>query len=106
MTSKIVMVRYKTKPDRAGENVEYIEKVFAELRQRSPAGLRYASFKLSDGVSFVHIAAIDSTDGSNPLTESAAFQSFLAGIKERCEEQPAAIELTAIGSYRLFDEQA
>jgi hypothetical protein len=103
MASKIVMVRYKTKPDRAGENVQYIEKVFAELRQKSPAGVRYASFKLSDGVSFVHIAAIDTADGSNPLTQSAAFQSFLAGIKERCEEQPAAVELSAIGSYRLFD---
>ena len=54
-------------------------------------------------MSFVHIAAIDTADGSNPLTQSAAFQSFLAGIKERCEEQPAAIELTAVGSYRLFD---
>ena len=103
MASKIVMVRYKTKPDRAGENAQYIEKVFAELRQTSPAGLRYASFKLSDGVSFVHIAAIDTADGSNPLTQSAAFQSFLVGIKERCEEQPVATDLTAIGSYRFLD---
>ena len=103
MASKIVMVRYKTKPNRAGENAQYIEKVFAELRQRSPAGLRYASFKLNDGVSFVHIAAIDTTDGSNPLTQSAAFQSFLVGIKERCEEQPVATDLTAIGSYRFLD---
>ena len=103
MASKIVMVRYKTKPDRAGENAQYIEKVFAELRQRSPAGLRYVSFKLSDGVSFMHIAAIDTADGSNPLTQSAAFQSFLTGIKQRCEEQPVAVELNAVGSYRLFD---
>jgi hypothetical protein len=103
MAMKVVMVRYKTKPDRAAENAQYVEKVFAELRQSSPAGLRYASFKLDDGVSFVHIAAIDTTDGSNPLTQSAAFKSFLGGIKERCEEQPVAVELSAVGSYRLFD---
>ena len=103
MAMKVVMVRYKTKPERAAENAQYVEKVFAELRQSSPAGLRYASFKLGDGVSFVHIAAIDTTDGSNPLTQSAAFKSFLAGIKDRCEEPPVATDMTAIGSYRLLD---
>jgi hypothetical protein len=99
---KTVMVRYKTKPDRAHENEQYIEKVFQELQKSRPEGVRYASFKLSDGVSFVHIAAIDTADGNNPLTQSAAFKSFQAGIKDRCEEQPVATDLMEIGSYRFF----
>jgi hypothetical protein len=99
---KKIMVRYKTKPDRAHENEQYIEKVFQELQKSRPEGLRYASFKLSDGVSFVHIAFTESTDGNNPLTQSAAFKSFQAGIKDRCEEQPVATDLTEIGSYRFF----
>jgi hypothetical protein len=99
---KRIMVRYKTKPDRAHENEQYIEKVFQELQKSRPEGVRYASFKLSDGVSFVHIAAIDTADGNNPLTQSAAFKSFQAGIKDRCEEQPVATDLTEIGSYRFF----
>jgi SnoaL-like polyketide cyclase len=99
---KRVMVRYKTKPDRAGENQQYIEKVFQELRENGPEGLRYASFKLSDGVTFVHVASIETADGNNPLAQSAAFRSFQAGIKDRCEEQPVATDLTEIGSYRLF----
>jgi hypothetical protein len=99
---KRVMVRYKTKPDRARENEQYIEKVFQELQQSSPDGLRYATFKLSDGVSFVHIASIETADGHNPLAQSAAFKSFQAGIKDRCEEEPVATELTEIGSYRFF----
>jgi len=102
VATKTIMVRYKTKPDRADENVKYIEKVFEELRRNVPAGVRYACFKLSDGVSFMHIASIETADGSNPLTQSAAFKSFQAAIKDRCEEQPVATDLTAIGSYRFL----
>jgi hypothetical protein len=102
MAMTMIMVRYKTKPDRAGENVRYIDQVFEELEKNRPAGLRYASFKLEDGVSFVHIASVETADGSNPLTQTAAFKSFVAGIKDRCEEPPVVTDLTAIGSYRLF----
>ncbi|HEY6257666.1 MAG TPA: hypothetical protein VIY51_17935 [Xanthobacteraceae bacterium] len=99
---KRVMVRYKTKPDRARENEQLIESVFQELQLSRPEGFRYASFKLGDGVSFVHISCIETADGSNPLTQSAAFKSFQAGIKDRCEEQPVATDVSEIGSYRLF----
>lgn len=98
---KRVMVRYKVKPDRAAENEAYIAGVFAQLRREQPAGLRYASFKLEDGASFVHIAAIDTADGSNPLIQLAAFQAFTAGIKDRCAEPPVAVALTELGSYRF-----
>ena len=100
---KHVMVQYKVKADRAAENQQYIEKVFAELKQNGPAGLHYASFKREDGVSFVHIAAIDTQDGTNPLAETAAFKAFQEGIRDRCEEPPVAVDLDAIGSYQFFN---
>lgn len=99
---KMIMVRYKTKPDSAAENTQLVENVFEDLRKQNPNGVRYASFRLADGVTFVHIASIETADGSNPLTQSAAFKMFQAGIKDRCEEQPIASDLTMIGSYRLF----
>lgn len=98
---KRVMVRYKVKADRAEENRQYIEKVFEELKQSSPDGLHYASFKQSDGVSFVHIASFDPAVG-NPLSQSAAFKSFTADIQDRCEEAPVQYELEEIGSYHFF----
>lgn len=98
---KRVMVRYKVKPDRAGENEEFIRKVFEELQSNSPEGLRYASFKLDDGVSFVHLASIE-TDQGNPLAETSAFKAFQAEIKDRCDEPPVAVELHEIGDYRVF----
>ena len=100
---KRVMVRYKVKPDKAGENEAFIKKVFEELEATGPDGLRYASFKLADGVSFVHIASIETADGSNPLQATAAFKTFQENIKDRCDEPPAAVELDAIGSYRMLE---
>lgn len=100
---KRVMVRYKVKADKAAENESFIRKVFAELKANGPDGLRYASFTLDDGVSFVHIASIESPDG-NPLQQSAAFKAFQAGIKDRCEEPPVAVQMNEIDSYRFFGE--
>jgi hypothetical protein len=101
---KRTMVRYKVKADRAAENERYIARVFEQLERERPVGIRYASFKLEDGVSFVHIASHDSTDDRNPLTELSAFKAFAAGVKDRCDEPPVAVEMHEIGSYRFFDK--
>ena len=100
-----VLVRYKVKPERAAENEELVRAVYAELRERQPAGLRYATFKLEDGVSFVHLAEHD--EGlSDQLTQLAAFERFQDGIAERCDEPPVVKTLTAVGSYRLFSDDS
>ena len=101
---KYVMVRYKVKADRAAENERDIAAVFAQLERERPAGLHYATFKLDDGVSFVHLAATDRADGSNPLTALAAFGEFTAHLRERCEEPPVATVVDRIGGYRLFGD--
>lgn len=94
------MVRYTVKPECADDNVRRIEAVFAQLDRERPDGIRYASFKLSDGVSFVHVASVEAEP--NPLTALAAFKEFVGTIKERCVEPPVTSELEAIGSYRLL----
>src|ERR1051325_6987279 len=88
---RTVMVRYKTKEGRADENEALIRAVFAELRTRAPGGLRYASYRLPDGVSFVHIAKVD-TAGDNPLTSLPAFKAFQSEIEDRCVEQPVVTD--------------
>lgn len=95
-----VIVRYTVKPDRAEENELLVRAVYDELHRTEPAGLSYATLKLDDGISFVHIAATE--DGQNPLAEVAAFKQFQQGIAERCDEPPVVSELAAIGSYRMF----
>jgi len=99
---KRVIVQYKVHADKANENKDYVRKVYEDLKANSPAGLRYATFVQEDGVSFVHIASIETADGTNPLTESGAFKSFQEGIKDRCEIPPHAIEIEEVGSYQFF----
>ena len=96
------IVRYKVKADRADENRDYIQKVFRQLDENKPEGLRYVSFNLDDGLSFVHIAVVEAADGKNPLSDTTAFQDFVSGIKDRCDEPPVATKANIVGSYRLF----
>jgi hypothetical protein len=100
-----VMVRYKVKPGRASENEGYIARVFEQLADERPEGVRYAVFKLDDGVSFVHIAASEAEKGRNPLTELSAFKAFTADIRDRCAEPPSTTDLREmVGSYRFLGD--
>jgi len=99
---KRVMVSYKVKADRVEENERYVRAVFAQLEREQPTGIRYATFKADDGVSFTHIASVETADGSNPLVALAAFKEFTAQIKDRCESPPSTVTLTEVGCYRVF----
>ena len=95
-----VIVRYRVKPDQVADNEQLVRAVYEELRETQPDGLRYATFKQDDGVSFVHLAVTDDGVG-NPLAQVAAFARFQEGIAERCDEQPVVTELSEVGSYRF-----
>ncbi len=96
--STTTVIRYRTKPERADENQKLIEDVFAELAERRPAGLRYASYRQGDGTSFMHVVTVDG-DAPNPLVGLDAFGRFQADIAARCDEQPVATDATVVGSY-------
>jgi hypothetical protein len=96
-----IMVRYEVKPERVAENEQLIRAVYEELQSTTPAGLRYATFRLEDGVSFVHLAA-NETGGASPLRGVAAFQRFQQDVGERCVEPPTSVELHEIGSFRFW----
>ena len=96
---KRVMVRYTVKPGRAAENERYIEQVFAELARVAPAGVQYETFKLDDGVTFVHLYAHEGEAGAGLLPTLPAFQAFRAGLNERCEVGPVRTPLHEVGAY-------
>lgn len=101
---KHLMVRYRLKPERVSENEGLVRAVYEELDRAQPVGFDYATFKLNDGVSFVHLASHQ--DADNPLQRIEAFQRFQEHIRERCDEPPAVAELEQIGSYRFGKEQS
>ena len=97
---KRVMVRYRVKQDQVTTNEHLVRNVYEELARTRPEGIRYGTFKLDDGVTFVHLA-VHAED--NPLRQVEAFQRFQEGIRDRCDEPPIVVELEEIGSYRLME---
>jgi len=97
---KTTVVRYQTKPERAGENQRLIEAVFAELNEREPEGFTYKVFRLDDGVSFIHIVIEHDIDEPESLQAVEAFQAFVAEIADRCDIPPVATGAQIVGGYR------
>jgi len=99
-----LMVSYTVKQGYAEGNEELIRAVYSELHEQAPEGLRYATFRLEDGLSFVHLAQVEGE--VNPLSVLPAFRAFTAGIGERTEAPPQSSPLAEVGSYRLFTPTA
>ena len=99
-----IMVRYTVKADRVAENEALVRAVYEELDRTRPEGLRYATFRLEDGVSFVHVASVETTDGRNPLSQVAAFARFQDHIRDRVVGDPIVSGLDEIGAYRMLGE--
>jgi hypothetical protein len=102
---RTVVVRYETKPDRADENQLLVEKVFAELAERRPDNFSYVTFRLEDGVSFVHVI-VENGDGSNATSHAdiPAFTEFTRDIADRCVVQPVARGAHIVGSHRFLPD--
>ena len=94
---RTVMVRYRVKPEHVASNEQAVRRVYEELAQARPEGFRYATFKLDDGVSFVHFAFQEGE--RSPLADVDAFRRFQDGIGERCDEPPALSHLEQVGSF-------
>ena len=93
-----VIVRYRVKPDRVDENEKLVRAVYEELDRTKPEGLRYATLRLDDGVSLVHLS--ESEADTSPLTEVPAFKAFQKEIADRTEEEgPVVTEVEVVGSY-------
>lgn len=95
--SKNVIVRYRTRPEAAEENARLVQDVFAALAEVGPDDFRYATYRLADGVTFVHVASLAGTE--NPLTTLPAFAEFQRDLAQRCVEQPAPADASVVGSY-------
>jgi hypothetical protein len=92
-------VRYRVRPDRVAENERLVGQVYAALAEARPAGLRYATIKLADGVTFMHQMSAETPEANEVLRQLPPFKAFTAGIKERCAELPVTEEVVEVGRY-------
>lgn len=94
-----LMVTSKVKEENVADAEAAIGEFFLALEQASP-DVRYASTKLSDGVTFV--AYLEMEPGQeHPLRTFPAYVEMLEKFKPW--QEPATVaHMTVIGSYRLF----
>jgi hypothetical protein len=97
---KATVVRYQAKAERADDNQQLIEAVFADLAEREPEGFTYKVFRLEDGVSFIHVVIEHDVDAPDSLQDVPAFRAFVANIADRCDVVPVATGATIVGGYR------
>jgi hypothetical protein len=98
---KPTLIRYRTKPEKTEENERLIKGVFAELRAKSPEGVRYAVLKLADG-SFFHF--VETEADPSPIPQLEAFRAFQSGVRDRAIDPPQSGEVTIVGNYRMLGE--
>ncbi|GHO68025.1 hypothetical protein KSC_069170 [Ktedonobacter sp. SOSP1-52] len=97
----VLMIRAKVKPTQVPEVEAGIRRLFGALEQAQPEGIRYASCRLADGVTYVVFLEID--EGvDNPLPTFPEFHAFQEALKTSMAEPPTTEQLTVRGSYRLF----
>ena len=96
----MTVLRYQAKPERAEENQQLIEAVFAKLDEGELDGFTYKVFRLEDGVSFIHVVIEHDIDEPDSLQAVPAFQAFVAGIADRCDVPPVATGASIVGGYR------
>ncbi len=74
-------------------------RVFQELREKKPEGVRYLCLKLPDGT-FIHL--VDDDDKVIPGLQ--AFESFRSKVSERCSERPQQSDVTVVGNYGMISD--
>jgi hypothetical protein len=99
--SRITMVRYAAKPERAEENEALSRAVFEELRAAAPEHVAYGLFR--DGLDFVHLFVNLRDDDSSPVTELPSFKTYAKDIVSRCEAppEPTRLHVELVESYGI-----
>ena len=101
----VLMIRSKFHEEHIADAQAAIEKVVQELEQSQLAGVRYASTRLSDGVTLVAFLEVESSEDparDNPLLALPAYADLLENLKLWQAGPPTVEQMTVIGSYRLF----
>jgi len=101
---RIVRVQYTTKQEYAAKNKENITKVMNDLRAINNPGIRYSTYLLEDGKTFMHFALFENEAANKILMELESFKQFQAALKESVPEVPPKTENLSLvaSSFDIF----
>ncbi len=87
-----VKVQYTVREDYVETNKRNIEQVMTDLRVMNNPGIKYSSFILDDGKTFVHLAMYPDKETASILSELESFKKFRAELKDSQPEAPPSAE--------------
>lgn len=97
----LLTIRAPIRPDAVEAVESAVGELFAAIEQKAPENLRYGSFRLGDGATYLVLLQVD--EGTeNPLPEMPEFQRFQEGLREWAAGPPEAGPAEVIASYRLL----
>jgi hypothetical protein len=101
---KAVKVQYTVNEDYVETNKRNIERVMSELRTLNNPGIKYSSFLLDDGRTFVHIGMYTNEETMSIVSDLDSFKDFRQQLKESQPEVPPKSEdLSLVASaYEIF----
>lgn len=100
----ISMTRAKVKAEKVADVEAGIKRLVPAL-EKAHLDMRYAWFRLDDGVTYVILVESVFTygeGGNNPANNLPEFQAFMEILKTAVDGPPTTEQLTASGSYRVF----
>ena len=100
---KIVRVQYTTTPEFAGRNKENIRQVVNELRKINHPGIKYSTYLMPDGKTFMHFDHFDNEEAHNVLTGLESFKKFSDELlASNLEVEPKLELLSLVASHPIF----
>lgn len=81
------LIRYVVKPEHLDENRVLVGALVNELRVLQPPEFSYLTMEIACA-DFLHLAIIDSADGSHPLHQLESFKAWAQDLNARCLSGP------------------
>src|SRR4051794_7355632 len=100
---KIVRVQYSTTEKYASTNEENIWQVVNELRKINHPGIKYSTYLLPDGKTFMHFDQFENEEAHQALMALESFKKFSSGLwASGLEVEPKLELLSLVASSENF----
>lgn len=93
---KIVRVQYTTTQEYAATNQENIRRVVNELKRINHPGIRYSTYLLPDGKTFMHFDQFENEEAHQVLQSLESFKKFSAELWASALEVEPDLELLSL----------
>jgi hypothetical protein len=100
---KIVRVQYTTTAEFASRNKENIRQVVNELKKMNHPGIKFSTYILPDGKTFMHFDHFENEEAHSILTQLESFKKFSGELlASKLEAEPNLDLLSLVSSTENY----